>query len=148
MEDQKVYRPKLFWQQGPRQSTHCDDTVVACVGIGKDSYLDVYALKDEIQQAEEELLKALSDKSEAVRSEVLSFSEALSAAKNGAKISRKGWNHQGTWIKLQRSDDYNRNPLPYLYLNFPEDFGDAPAARVPWLVSQTDLLATDWFLVE
>jgi hypothetical protein len=37
--------------------------------------------------------------------------------------------------------------LPYVYLNYPDDARNTPGARVPWLPSQTDMLAEDWEIV-
>jgi hypothetical protein len=34
--------------------------------------------------------------------------------------------------------------LPYIYINYPDDAKTTPGARVPWLASQTDMLADDW----
>lgn len=67
----------------------------------------------------------------------IDFSQALIAVKNGARISRSGWNGKGMWVEIQRPDAHSKMTLPYLYLN-------TPAARVPWLASQTDILADDW----
>ena len=44
--------------------------------------------------------------------------------------------------------------LPYVYMNYPATLASetAPAnhlnARVPWLASQTDMLAEDWQIAE
>ena len=37
--------------------------------------------------------------------------------------------------------------LPYLFLNYPTDVSTGLGTRVPWLASQTDLMAEDWRLV-
>ena len=46
---------------------------------------------------------------------------------------------------LQRPDVHSKMTLPYLYLNYPVDAQNTPGARVPWLASQTDILAEDWY---
>ena len=38
--------------------------------------------------------------------------------------------------------------LPYIYLQYPAGPTYPTGARVPWLASQTDLLAYDWAVVE
>jgi hypothetical protein len=55
--------------------------------------------------------------------------------------SRRGWNGPGQFIELQVPDEHSKMTLPYLFITTVQ--GD----RVPWLASQTDLLATDWYIV-
>lgn len=76
--------------------------------------------------------------------ENLSFSHALVVLKDGGRVYRQGWNGKGMWVELQRPDENSKMTLPYLYLNYPADAQNTPGARVPWLASQTDLLAEDW----
>lgn len=48
----------------------------------------------------------------------------------------------------------NPNPpvkmtLPYIYIEYPHGHPAYPSgSRVPWLASQTDLLAEDWMVAE
>lgn len=63
---------------------------------------------------------------------------------NGDKVRRSGWNGKGLWLQLQVPDANSKMTLPYVYINYPEDVQNTPGAKVPWLASQTDLLATDW----
>jgi hypothetical protein len=56
--------------------------------------------------------------------------------------SRHGWNGPGQFIELQAPDEHSKMTLPYIFINTVQ--GD----RVPWLASQTDLLAGDWYVVE
>ena len=74
----------------------------------------------------------------------MNFSQALDRLKAGAKIARSGWNGAGLWLEIQRPDAHSKMTLPYLYLNYPDDAQNTPGARVPWLASQTDMLAEDW----
>lgn len=76
-----------------------------------------------------------------------SFGAALDLLKNGRRVSRVGWNGKGMWLELQRPDAGSKMTLPYLYLNYPIDARTTPGARVPWLASQTDVLAEDWVQV-
>ena len=66
------------------------------------------------------------------------FSEALEQLKVGKRIARSGWNGKGMWLKLQTPDTNSKMSLPYIYMYTACD------NRVPWLASQTDLLAEDW----
>lgn len=68
------------------------------------------------------------------------FDKALVALKSGDKIRRAGWNGKGMWVALQRKNDSSKMTLSYLYMSTVD--GDL----VPWLASQTDLLAEDWYI--
>jgi hypothetical protein len=46
------------------------------------------------------------------------------------------------WLELQTPDEHSKMTLPYVYMS------TAQGDLVPWLCSQTDLLATDWEIVE
>ena len=72
------------------------------------------------------------------------FGQALDWLKAGKCVSRAGWNGKGLWLELQRPDAHSKMTLPYLFLNYPADAINTPGARVPWLASQTDMLADDW----
>jgi hypothetical protein len=71
-----------------------------------------------------------------------SFEDALSSLKKGYRVSRKGWNGKGMWINLQTPDTNSKMSLPYIYMKTVDN------QQVPWLASQTDLLANDWQVVE
>lgn len=77
----------------------------------------------------------------------MSFGHALVALKAGAKVARAGWNGKGLWLELQVPDKHSKMTLPYVYLNYPDDSAFTAGARVPWLASQTDMLADDWQIV-
>lgn len=79
---------------------------------------------------------------------LLNFGDALNCLKKGAKVARLGWNGKGLWLELQTPDANSKMTLPYVYINYPSDAKTTPGARVPWIASQTDLLAEDWVLVE
>lgn len=57
-------------------------------------------------------------------------------------VRRTGWNGKGMYCKLQLPDVDSANTLPYVWIR------TADGHRVPWLCSQTDLLAMDWELAE
>jgi len=81
--------------------------------------------------------------------DVTSFEEALNHLKNipGARVCRSGWNGKGLWLEMQRPDAHSKMTLPYIFINYPTDAVNTPGARVPWLASQTDLLANDWVVL-
>lgn len=78
------------------------------------------------------------------------FSDALVWLKNGQHVRRTGWNGKGLW--LEYIEPHTSVDLPFIRLVYPEPGnGSLPypnGARVPWAPSQTDMLATDWQLVD
>ena len=79
--------------------------------------------------------------------ESMTFGLALECLKKGMHVCRAGWNGKGMWLELQRPDEHSKMTLPYVYLNYPDNAQNTPGARVPWLASQTDMLAEDWRIV-
>jgi hypothetical protein len=81
--------------------------------------------------------------------QTLTFSDALVKLKAGAKLRRSGWNGKSMWIQIQVPDAHSKMTLPYLYMEYPAGHPAYPdGCRVPWLASQTDILAEDWEEVE
>ena len=74
----------------------------------------------------------------------MDFGSALNELKAGNKVQRDGWNGKGLWLELQRPDEHSKMTLPYIFMSYPDDAKTTPGARVPWLASQTDMLAEDW----
>ncbi len=75
------------------------------------------------------------------------FGWALQQLCSGNRVMRSGWNGKGMWLNLQVPDAHSKMTHPYLYIEYPEGHVAYPkGSRVPWLASQTDLLATDWAL--
>lgn len=64
--------------------------------------------------------------------------DAIQEMREGGKVTRTGWNGKGMWLALQTPDENSKMTLPYIYMSTVN--GDL----VPWLASQTDLLADDW----
>ena len=79
--------------------------------------------------------------------ETFDFGQALKALKSGSKVQRTGWNGKGLWLELQVPDANSKMTLPYIFMSYPTDAQNTPGARVPWLASQTDVLAEDWHTV-
>ena len=77
----------------------------------------------------------------------MTFGLAIEALKQGRKVTRSGWNGKGMWLELQLPDSKSKMTLPYIFLNYPAGAKTTPGARVPWLASQTDVLADDWCLL-
>lgn len=68
----------------------------------------------------------------------MTFSSALEMLKTGERMTREGWNGPRQFVGLQRPDDGSKMDLPYLYIF------TVRGEYVPWVASQTDLLAEDW----
>lgn len=68
----------------------------------------------------------------------MNFGLALSFLKEGGAVTRDGWNGKGMWLRLQEPDAHSKMGRPYIYMSTVD--GDL----VPWVASQTDLLAEDW----
>jgi len=78
----------------------------------------------------------------------MNFGQAVEALKEGAKVSRQGWNGKGMWLRIVIPDecknaefDMGMENLPYIEMK------TADNKLVPWLASQTDVLAEDWGIV-
>lgn len=76
------------------------------------------------------------------------FGEALRLLKAGEKVARSGWNGKGMFLILRLGSDVQPRPeypgfmcLGYIEMKTADDM------LVPWLASQTDMLAEDWELV-
>lgn len=85
----------------------------------------------------------------------LSFGDAITYLKLGYKVARTGWNGKGLTLSLKLPEEgVNDMTLPYIYMTYPSTPASYTApenhinARVPWLASQTDMLAEDWCLVD
>lgn len=87
---------------------------------------------------------------------IYSFSAALERIKAGEKLQRAGWNGKGMFVFLVPGSTFvvNRPPLLGIYpegtvINYHAhvDMRTADGMIVPWLVSQTDMLANDWGVV-
>ena len=85
------------------------------------------------------------------KTERLSFGDAVAALKEGLRVARAGWNGKGMWLIYVGGNEYDVDaPLrfntselaPYIAMK------TADNKLVPWLASQTDVLAEDWQIVE
>lgn len=83
----------------------------------------------------------------------MDFSVALGELKAGKRVSRDGWNGKGMYILRVGPQDWNADNdmfderesdlecYPFLIMR------TADSKLVPWLASQTDILADDWGVV-
>jgi len=86
-----------------------------------------------------------------------SFGMAIELLKKGHKVARKGWNGKGMFVFLVPGSHFKVSRAPLLGI-YPEgteidysphiDMKTAQGDIVPWLASQSDVLAEDWNIVE
>lgn len=78
------------------------------------------------------------------------FGWALVRLQSGERVQRKGWNGKGMWLarvthgewSASGSGKFDEYPhLPFILMK------TADNCVVPWLASQTDVLALDWQVV-
>ena len=83
----------------------------------------------------------------------MDFGKALQLIKAGKLLRRQGWNGKGMFIYLVAGSTFkvSRPPLSNIFVEGMEvtylphiDMRTADGKHVPWLASQTDLLAEDW----
>lgn len=91
--------------------------------------------------------------------ENLTFSQALEALKASGRdktiptvrVCRSGWNGKGMWLSL--CDPYNNKQFTLIEKEIEGTFlpwigmKTADNKYVPWLASQTDILAEDWIIL-
>lgn len=87
----------------------------------------------------------------------MNFGQAIEALKSGKRVARSGWNGKSMFLFLVNGSNFkvNREPLLSIMGEGYEatyrphiDMRDAEGKIVPWLASQTDMLAEDWGVVE
>lgn len=71
----------------------------------------------------------------------MDIGDVIEHLRNGGRVTRQGWNGEGQCLELQVPDAHSKMTLPYIYIT------TVQGGRVPWLASQTDILATDWHAV-
>lgn len=78
----------------------------------------------------------------------MTFGLAIEALKLGHKVARKGWNGKGMWLMHIPASHWETTRglelcegLPWIGMKTADD------KFVPWLASQTDMLAEDWEVV-
>lgn len=89
--------------------------------------------------------------------DVMHFGHAIKVLKEGKKVARTGWNGKGMYLFFIGTDTGVRGTGGWTYTNGVNDnmgllpfiaMKTADNKVVPWLASQTDVLANDWQTVE
>lgn len=114
-----------------------------------------------------------SENEELTISELGSFGQALKSIQRGRLVTRQGWNGKGMFIFQRPEDSLPTNIIVNQVKSLPESFkrwvsdnyGDSESDKIKftaylcmkaadgtvvngWLASQTDMLASDWMIVE
>jgi hypothetical protein len=72
----------------------------------------------------------------------MDIGQAVERLRANQRVVRAGWNGKGMWLAMMFPSKYSDATLPYVIMKTADD------QFVPWLCSQTDLLATDWEVLE
>ena len=114
-----------------------------------------------------------SENEELTIGELGSFGQALKSIQRGRLVTRQGWNGKGMFIFQRPVDSLPTNIIVNQVKSLPESFkrwvsdnyGDSESDKIKftaylcmkaadgtvvngWLASQTDMLASDWMIVE
>ena len=86
----------------------------------------------------------------------MDFGDAIRAMKNGKRVARDGWNGKGMFLFLVNGSTFTVNREPLLSImgegtqvqyHAHIDMKTAQGYVVPWLASQSDMLADDWVVI-
>ena len=72
----------------------------------------------------------------------LSFGLAIAAMQKGKCVARRGWNGKNMYLQL-----VNKSSKGHLVVREHIQMFTAQRDLVPWVASQTDILATDWMVI-
>lgn len=87
----------------------------------------------------------------------MNFGQAIELLKDGKRVTREGWNGKGMFLFLVPGSTFrvNRPPLLGIYppdteINYRShiDMKTAQGDVVPWVCSQSDMLAEDWQVID
>ena len=109
--------------------------------LAKDTYLGENArekfekIEVDLAATRDELVQALDRRGGEVDCDI---GWAVKQLREECSVCRVGWNGKGQFLRLREQPTLEPNSLPYVYIT------TVQGERVPWLCSQTDLLACDW----
>ena len=79
----------------------------------------------------------------------MNFGEAIEALKSGKKVAREGWNGKGMYLYLADgnllTDAIGDGSFPFIDTIVIKTVDNKYC--IGWLASQTDMLATDWYIL-
>lgn len=125
---------------------------------------EIAGLKASLATETATILQLIADKAESTslaqrvidsfetKTENMNFGEALEAAKNGGKIARRGWNGKGQYVFLiggmELTEFVAKNKFGGFATGALAIKTSNDVIQVGWLASQTDILASDWYLLK
>ena len=81
----------------------------------------------------------------------MDIGNAITHMRRGGRVERSGWNGKGMWLSFVAANNW---ACPHAHVYAPDvkqlpwiGMKTADNGFVPWLASQTDLLAEDWEIV-
>lgn len=74
--------------------------------------------------------------------EHVSFVDVINYLHSGTMAWRQGWNGKNMFISLQTPDEFSKMSRPYIFMKTADNH------LVPWVASQSDILADDWTIAE
>lgn len=140
---EKMWTPYGFWLHKALAETDYQSTLNEAQNL-----IDSYSKRETTESG-----------SVLAETERLSFGDAVAALKEGLRVERAGWNGKGMFLYYVPENKYpaSRNEHGTMVGVFEDDmvpYGAYIAMKtaqnnvVPWLASQTDVLAEDWQIVE
>ena len=84
----------------------------------------------------------------------MNFGEAIIAVQKGNKIKRNGWNGKNQYVELATCINYKNTKGEIVNCNHDAignkalAFVGTSGVQIGWLASQSDMLATDWEIVD
>nr|DAW49651.1 MAG TPA: Protein of unknown function (DUF2829) [Caudoviricetes sp.] len=84
----------------------------------------------------------------------MNFGEAIIAVQKGNKIKRNGWNGKNQYVELATCISYKNTKGEIVNCNHDAignkalAFVGTSGVQIGWLASQSDMLATDWEIVD
>ena len=131
-----------------KELSKLDTEVTMC--LRRNTIIDTLKIKRINELVRKHFYRGEMDKETIGPVKTFDFGEAIRRIKNGARVARKGWNGKGMFVMHCGVDgeDYTLDDgtkvirRDYLYMKAADD------TVVPWVASQTDILAEDWYEVK
>lgn len=101
-----------------------------------------------------EFVKEEQPEEKVIRTDRFDFGDAIHLLKNGAKLSRDGWNGKQQYIILAKNirfDSVSKKDIEAIHQSIGSQaiaFVGTSGVQMGWLASQADMLAEDWHCVE
>ena len=117
----------------------------------------IQGIKGEFYPCKPDIFEATYDPAAGLAVKGFDFGIAVAQLKRGCRVARAGWNGKGMFVFLVNGSTFTVNREPLLSImgegtkvkyHAHIDIKTADGQVVPWLATQTDVLADDWCIVE